>query len=197
MKNVKVYMIVTVIAVAAVMCAYQQGSLHADAAVAPAKIAVVNVTTVIKTCKKFKTWQDAKQKEIQQIESEFKAMQDELTALNENLKIRTPGSEDYNKLMKDFIEKKAALQSKDSAYKELWDNEKQQFTEKLYQELLSVTDEVAVKKGLDIVLANEDLNLTDPMRPDIMQTIVTKKLLYHNSKFDITDEVLAAMDAKN
>lgn len=197
MKNLKFYMIVAVIGVAAMMCAYQQGSLHADAAVAPAKIAVVNVTTVIKTCKKFKTWQEAKQKEIQQIEAEFKAMQEELGALNENLKIRTPGSEDHNKLAKEFIEKKAVLQSKDAAYKELWDNEKQQFTELLYQELLTVIDEVAVKKGLDIVMANEDLNLTDPMRPDIMQTIVTKKLLYHTSKYDITQDVLAAIDAKN
>jgi Skp family chaperone for outer membrane proteins len=195
MKHLKVYTIVILIGVAAIMCAYQQGSLHADAAAAPAKVAVVNVTTVIKNCQKFKTWQDEKQKEIQEIESELKAMQAELEALNENLKIRTPGTEDHQKLVKEFIEKKAILQSKDVAYKELWENQKEQWTEKLYQEILSVIDKVANKKGLDIVLANEDLNLKDPLRPDIMQTIVTKKLLYHSAKYDITAEVLAAVDA--
>lgn len=196
MKNLKFYTITVLIGIVALMAAYQQGSLHAEASVAPAKVAVVNVTKVIKTCQKFKNWQEDKQKEVQQIESDFKAMQEELSALNENLKIRTPGSEDYNKLAREFIEKKAVLQSKDTAYRELWDNQKEQWTELLYQELLSVIDEVATKKGLDIVLANEDLNLTDPLRPEIMQTIVTKKLLYHNSKYDITDEVLAAFDAK-
>lgn len=196
MKNLKIYTIVTLAAVAAVMCAYQQGSLQADAAVAPAKIAVVNVADVIRNCQKFKTWQDEKQKEIQQIETELKTMQTELEALNENLKIRTPGTEDHQKLVKEFFEKRAILQSKDAAYKELWNNQKEQWTETLYQEILGVIDQVASKKGLDIVLANEDLNLKDPMRPEIMQVIVTKKILYHASKFDITQEVLAAVDAK-
>lgn len=196
MKNLKFYMIAILIAVAALMAAYQQGTLHAEASIAPAKVAVVNVSKVITGSKKFKSWQDEKQKEVQQIEAEFKAMQEELAALSENLKIRTPGTEDYNKLVKEFIEKKAILQAKDASSKEVWDNQKEQWTEKLYQEVLSVIDEVATKKGLDVVLANEDLNLSDPMRPDIMQTIVTKKLLYHNSKYDITEEVLKALDAK-
>ena len=195
MKNSKFYTIVILAGVLVMLGAYQQGRLNADSAIAPAKIAVVNVTKVIKTCDKFKKWQDAKQKEVEQIEAEFKAMKDELAALNENLKIRTPGSEDHRKLAKDFVEKKAALQAKDSAYKEIWDNEKEMWTEQLYQQLLGVIDKVATQKGLDIVIANEEFNLKDPMRPEIMQTIVTKKLLYHNSKYDITDEVLAALDA--
>ncbi|MBL7215248.1 MAG: OmpH family outer membrane protein [Phycisphaerae bacterium] len=197
MKNLKFYMMATLIGIATIMTAYQQGSLHADAAAAPAKIAVVDVTKVIKNCQKFKTWQEEKQKEVQQIEAVFKTMQDELAALNENLKIRTPGSEDHRKLAKEFIEKKTTLQAKDAAYKEIWESEKEQWTEQLYQELLSVIDTVATKKGFDIIIANEELNLKDPMRPDIMQTIVTKKLLYHNSKYDITEEILAALDAKN
>jgi Skp family chaperone for outer membrane proteins len=197
MKKLKFYTLAALIAMAALLGAYQHGTLQAAAEAAPAKIAVVNVTHVIKNCKKFKTWQDEKQKEIQQIESELKTMKEELEALNENLKIRTPGSEDHKKLVKGFIEKRAILQSKDAAYKEVWENEKEQWTELLYQEILSVIDEVASKKGLDIVLANEDLNLKDPLRPDIMQTIVTKKILYHHSNYDITEQVLAALDAKN
>ena len=195
MKNSKFYTIVILAGVLVMLGAYQQGKLNADSAIAPAKIAVVNVTKVIKTCDKFKKWQDAKQKEVQEIEAEFKAMQEELAALNENLKIRTPGSEDHRKLAKQFVEKKTTLQAKDAAYKEVWENEKELWTEQLYQQLLGVIDKVAVQKGLDIVIANEELNLEDPMRPEIMQTIVTKKLLYHNSKYDITDEVLAALDA--
>ena len=197
MKNTKFYIIATLTVIMVVMGAYKQGGLKADAASAPAKIAVVDVTKVIKNCKKFKTWQEQKQKEVQQIETEFKAMQDELAALNENLKIRTPGSEDHRKLVKEFIEKKAALQSKDAAYKEVWENDKEVWTEALYQELLVVIGEVADKQGLDIVIANDELDLKDPMRPDIMQTIVTKKLLYHSSKYDITDAVLKALDKKS
>lgn len=197
MKNVKYYMAATLIAVAALMAAYQHGTLHAEAGAAPAKIAVVNVTKVITNCRKFKDWQAQKQKEIQQIESELSTMQNELKSLQEDLQILAPGSVDFQKREKEFIEKRAAYQAKDTVYKDLWDRQKEQWTEKLYQQLLTVIDEVAAKKGLDIVLANEDLNLTDPMRPDIMQTIVTKKILYRNSKHDITDQVLAALDARD
>lgn len=195
MKNTKFYTLAAIVGILGTIGAYQQGKLQADSAVAPAKIAVVDVTKVIKNCQKFKTWQENKQKEMQQIEAEFKVMKDELDALNENLKIRTPGSEDHRKLAKEFIEKKAVLQSKDAAYKEVWENEKELWTEQLYQKLLTVIDEVATKKGLDIVIANDELNLKDPMRPDIMQTIVTKKVVYHNSQYDMTEEILAAMDA--
>jgi len=195
MMNSKFYMIAILVGVLVMFGAYQQGRLTADSAVAPAKVAVVDITKVIKTCEKFKKWQDEKQKEIQKIEDEFKVMREELSALNENLKIRTPGSEDHRKLAKEFTEKKATLQAKDAAYKEIWENEKEQWTEQLYQQILSVIDKVATQKGLDIVIANEELNLADPMRPEIMQTIVTKKLLYHNSKYDITDEILVALNA--
>ena len=198
MKDMKVYTIIAVVVIAAVFGAYRQGGLNAaEETIAPAKIAVVNVTEVIKNSRRFKDWQQAKQQEAQQIEAELQAMREELTALNENLKIRTPGSEDHQKLVKEFIEKRAVLQGKETAYQELWENQKSQWTEKLYQELLGVIDEVATSRGLDLVLANEDLNLADPMRPDIMQIIVTKKLLYHNSKYDITDQVLAALDARD
>jgi len=196
-KNSTVYIFAAAVGLFIALGAYQQGKLHADAAVSPAKIAVVNVTHVMKTCRQFKTWQETKQKEGQKIETELQAMQAELEALNANLKILNPGSEDHRKLVKEFIEKKATFQSKETTYKEVWGNEKELWTEQLYQKLLTVIDKVAAQKGLDIVIANEELDLKDPLRPDIMQTIVTKKVVYHNSQFDMTEEVLAAMDAED
>ncbi len=194
MKKSTYYTVVIVVGVLMIMGVYQQGKLDAGSEVAPAKIAVVDVTKVIQECKKFKTWQEQKQKEAQQIEAEFAVMKSELDSLSANLKIHTPGSEDHRALLKKFIEKRAILQSKDSAYKELWNGEKDLWTEKLYEQLLLVVQDVAKKKGLDLIIANEELDLKDPMRPDIMQTIVTKKLLYRNEKYDITQEVLAALD---
>ena len=194
MNNSKYYTIAVLVGALTMTGIYQQGKLDAGADAAPAKIAVVNVAKVIQDCKEFKTWQEQKQKEAQQIEAEFAAMKSELDSLTANLKIHTPGTDDYRSLMKKFIEKRAILQSKDTAYKEMWNGEKEQWTESLYEKLLGVVEDVAEKKGLDIVMSNEDLDLKDPMRPDILQTIVTKKLLYHNSQYDITAEVLAAFD---
>jgi len=199
MKHAKFYTVITLIGIIGLMLAYQQGTLQAEAEaqIQPAKIAICNVTKVITNSQKFKNWQTEKQEEIQQISTELQAMQNELEALNKNLQILKPGSVDYQNRVKEFIEKRSQYQAKDTAYQDLWDRQKEDWTASLYQQILAVINEVAVKHGLDLVLATEDLDLADPMRPDIMQTIVTKKILYHPSKLDITNEVLAALDATN
>ena len=194
MKNTKL-VIIAVIGIIVLAGAYQQGTLNADSAVAPAKIGIVNVAKVLEGSQKHKQWQERMQAERVEMEDEFKEMQKELSALNESMKLREPGSEDYRKLAKEFIEKKAIMESKDKSYQEIVTDEMQRWTESLYKKLLVVVDEVAKKKGLDVVISNEDLDVPAPSLRDFMLTIKTKKILYHNSKYDITTEVLAALDA--
>jgi Skp family chaperone for outer membrane proteins len=95
MRNSKQVWIVIVIALV-VLGAYQHGKLDAVSAVAPAKIGVVNVTNVLENCKKHKQWQEKMQQEQSEMKAQFSKMEDELRALEANLKLRTPGSEDLS-----------------------------------------------------------------------------------------------------
>lgn len=195
MKNFKSIVFFAVIGMMVMLGAYQHGRLEAESAVAPAKIGVVNVTKVLETSQKHKAWQEKMQAERTQMQAEFKAMEKELAALTESINLREPGSEDRRKLTKEFIEKKAVLESKDASYQEIVTEEMHQWTESLYKKLLVVIEDVAEKKGLDIVISNEDLSVRAPSLRDFMLTIKTKKVLYHRSQYDMTDEVLAALDA--
>lgn len=193
MKNSKQVWIVLVIALM-VLGAYQHGRLNADSAVAPAKIGVVNVTKALENCQKHKQWQEKMQTEQSEMKAKFEAMRNELEALQANLRLRTPGSEDYLELLEQLTEKSAMMEAQDKFYQDKVTAKMQQWTEGLYQELLKVAGEIAKDKGLDMIIADEMLDLPAPSLRDFMLTIRTKKLLYHNTNYDLTDEVLAALD---
>lgn len=174
--------------------AYQHGKLIADVAVKPAKIGIVNVTKVLENCQKHKNWQEKMQAEQAEVRKQFDQLKQELDAVQANLKLRTPGSEDFLKLQQEMIEKTAMMEAKDKFYQDKVTSEMQRWTESLYQKLLQIAEEVAKSKGLDMIIADEILDLPAPTLRDFMLTIKTKKLLYHNSDYDLTEDVLAAMD---
>mgnify|MGYP001567482646 CR=1 FL=1 len=104
------------------------------------------------------------------------------------------GSKDYVDTMKEFLDKKALLESRDKFYQEKVNMEMLQWTEGLYMQMLSVAAKVAQKKGIDIILAQEQLDTPSPSLRDFMLNIRTKKVLYSSVQMDITDEVLVALD---
>ena len=152
------------------------------------------MTTVLENSQKHKQWQEKMQAEQAETRKQFEKMREELEALQANLKLRTPGSEEYLKLRQEMNEKGALLEARDESYRERVEQQMRNWTESLYQELLKVTEQVAKDKGLDMIVADELLDLPAPSLRDFMLTIKTNKLLYHNSNFDLTDEVLTALD---
>lgn len=196
MKHLRGIIPVIIIAVVIFMGAYQQGKVDAAASASTAKIAVVNVTKVLETCQKNKDWQTKMQAERTQMEGKFNTMKAELQEIQKNMSTRSPGSADYNNFQNSFLEKQAMIEAQDSYYQNKVTLEMQSWTEKLYQDLLGVIKEVAEKKGLDMVIADEILDVPAPSLRDFLLTVKTKKLLYYGEQFDITEEVREALDKK-
>ena len=158
MKNSKQMWIVLVVALV-VLGAYQHGKLDADSAVAPAKIGIVNVTKVLENCQKHKNWQEKMQEGQTEMKAQFQKMKEELDAVQANLKLHDPGSEDHLKLLQEMAEKTALMDAKDKFYQDKVTAQMQRWTEGLYQELLKVVSDVAKNKGIDVVIADELLDL--------------------------------------
>lgn len=188
-----IVMAVVAIAAAGIL---RQSVLQAEASMGPAKVAVVDVTRVLETSKKHQAWKDRMEKEQEQMKSEFTQLRTELDALEQNIKLRNRGSEDYIKLTSQYVEKKAILEAKNAFYEEKVTSQMQNWTEELYKTLMVVVERVAQQKGVDLVLAKEQLDLPSPSLRDFMLTIKTKKVLYNDTKLDITAEVLAALDSE-
>ncbi len=190
----RIFAVLVVVAIVG-MGVYRQVQAEATTA-ATAKVAVVDVTKVLETCKKHQAGKVKMEKEQTQTKAEFDTMKNELEALSQNIKLRKRGSEDYINLASQFEEKKAIMGAKNAFYEEKVTSQMQMWTEDLYKSLLIVVDKVAQQKGIDLVLAKEQLDLPAPSLRDFMLTIKTQKVLYNNPKMDITDEVLAALDSE-
>jgi len=187
--------VAAVVAAVAGMGVYRQ--VQADATTAAAvKVAVIDVTKVLESCKKHQAWKAKMEKDQAKTKTEFDTMKSELDALGQNVKLRTRGSEDYINLAGQFQEKKAIMEAKNAFYEERVTSQMQMWTEELYKSLLIVIDKVAQQKGVDLVLAKEQLDLPAPSLRDFMLTIKTQKVMYNNPKMDITNEVLAALDSE-
>jgi len=175
---------------------FRQGALQADALAAP-KVAVVDVTRVLENSKKHQAWKDKMEKEQEQMKEEFSAMRSELESLDQQLRLLRRGSEDYLRYSRQFAEKKAILEARNAFYEDKVTQEMQSWTEDLYRTLLLIIDRTAQQKGIDLVLAKEQLDLPAPSLRDFMLTIKTKKVLYNSPQLDITAEVLASLDNEN
>lgn len=193
MKTRTLLMMALVAAIAVI--AVQQGAVQAEAT-GLAKVAVVDVTRVLETSKKHQAWKEKMEKEQEGTKAEFAKMKSELESLQQNIKLRKVGSEDYINLSSQFVEKKAVMEAKNAFYEEKVTSQMQNWTEELYKTLMIVVDRVAQQKGIDLVLAKEQLDLPAPSLRDFMLTIKTKKVLYNDVKLDITSEVLAALDSE-
>jgi Skp family chaperone for outer membrane proteins len=194
MKINKMLLIGFVIAIIAISFGYRQGIAASEKQIAPSKVAIVDVTKVLQNSKKHKQWQDKMNKDEDAMKNEFEKAKIDLKTLQDGMNTLKVGSPDYITAMKEYLDKKSLLEAKDKFYQEKVNMEMQQWTESLYTKMLDITAKIAQKKGLDIVLAQEQLDLPSPSLRDFMLSIRTKKVLYCSTQLDITDEVLVALD---
>jgi len=177
---------------------YQQGRVEAaKAGIAPAKVGVVSIDAILKGSKKHEAWKKVMDAEEQKIRAEFDKFKSELDLLQADMKTRTKGGDDYQRLNREYAEKEALLKAKDSYYQQEMTQKVQDWTEKLYQDIQKKVADTAKKNGLDMVIGREDPDFPAVSMRDLLLTIRTNKVLYYAESLDITAEVLAALDAGN
>ena len=107
------------------------------------------------------------------------------------------GSADYLSGMKDVFDKQASLQAKQEYFKRQMDMREKTVVEQLFKDVIKATGEVAKDKGLDIVLEKSDPDLPAANTNELTLTISTHKVLYSAGCDDITDAVMAKVDANS
>jgi Skp family chaperone for outer membrane proteins len=97
--------------------------------------------------------------------------------------------------VKEVLEKQARLQAQQEFYKRQMELSEQIAIEGLYKDVIEATAEVAKEKSLDLVLERSELDLPAGSSNELTLTISTNKVLYNAGCEDITDAVLAKVDA--
>jgi Skp family chaperone for outer membrane proteins len=159
------------------------------------KIALVSVRAVFQNCKKNTDYKAKMTAEQDKIIAELDKVNKEIDAIQADMKTRKAGSDEYLKLMKTVSEKKGYLESQKQYYQEEFKVKDQAWTEKMYMGILDVVGRVAKEKGYDLVLDKDEIELPAASATELMLIIRTHKVLYYSENLDITNEVLAAVDA--
>ncbi len=193
MDSRKIIAIIALTTIVSLFIGYDHGLAESKPQIAPAKVAVVNIDSIFVRSKKHAQWKLKMEEKDNAVRAEMQKSAAEIDLLRKDMDTRKVGSEDYLKLAREGAQKKAMLEANDKYYEQEINLKIQQWTEKIYKEIISAIEKVATERNLDVVLASEELN--DISSREFMSFIRTSKVLYHNKQLDITADVLAVLDA--
>ncbi len=160
------------------------------------KVAVLSVRKVFQECKRSANYrkeavadQDRVLAELDELSKEIDAERAELTALRED-------SSDYMARAKALFEKQANYQARQEFYKQQMEFKDQLWTKELYQDILRAVGEVAKDKGFDLVFREDEIDFSETNINELGLAMRSHKLLYSDGCPDISDEVIARLDAE-
>lgn len=159
------------------------------------KIGVLDVRRIFQDCKRNAKYRKSAILEQEKILNELEKLSKEIEAERLGLRALKSDSVDYMATVKELLTKQAKLQAQQEFYKQQLEMKDQRWTEGLYQDIIKATGKVAGKRGLDLVLENEKPEFPAATPSDLMMSIRTNKVLYAGGCIDITDEVMAVVDA--
>jgi Skp family chaperone for outer membrane proteins len=161
------------------------------------KIGVVSVRKVFQDCKRNAKYKQEMLAERDKLEAELENLSKQIDASKSSLKMLKPGSSDYLSGMKEVLEKQASLQAKQEYFKRQMDMREQVVIEQLFKDVLKATAGVAKEKGFDLVFEKSEPDLPASNSNELTLTISTYKVLYSAGCEDITDAVMAKVDANS
>ncbi len=161
------------------------------------KIGVVSVRKIFQDCKRNTKYRQEMTAERDKLEAELDSLSKDIDASKSKLKMLKQGSADYLSGMKDVLDKQASLQAKQEYFKRQMDMREQTVVEQLFKDVIKATGEIAKEKGIDLVLEKSEPDLPAANTNELTLTISTHKVLYSSGCEDITDAVMAKVDANS
>ena len=160
------------------------------------KYGVVSIRTIFEISKKNVKYRDEATVQQDKIIADLEKLSKETDADEAGLKTLVVGSSDYMALSKGIFEKQAKLEALKEFHKQSMTMQDKEWTEKIYQDILRITGEVAKQRGLIMVFAKEEVEFPSPSANELMLAIRTNKLLYSGGCVDITSDVMTQFDAE-
>jgi len=160
------------------------------------KIGVISVERVLRDCKATAKFREQITADNKKMTAEEEKLSLEIKALSTGLQsgALVVGSSDHLAQYKQMLQKQAELEAlrefnpRQSALKQ------QQWTQELYRKILQITKEVGAEKDLMLVLEKSEPEF--PVQNELGMIIGTHKVLYSGGCVDITNDVLAKLDAE-
>lgn len=164
------------------------------------KIGMVNMREVFTQYKKAKLFEDQLEKEkkaeeasIQELEKQMKSGMDQIDEIRKT----NPDSE----LLKEKRENLVTMEALRRYRADSWNDRVKDIINKntaaIYNDIRAVIDVYAQNNGYDLVMKIEDGKLEMDTDESSNQRIARRAVLYANSNFDVTNQIIAELERKN
>ncbi len=160
------------------------------------KVAVISVRKIFLECKRGVSYGEETNAERNRIFAELGKLSKEIEAEQAGLKTLKENSSDYMARAKELFEKQASYQARQEFYKQQIELKDKLWTKELYQDILRIAGEIAKEKGLDLVFREDEIDFSEANTSELGLAMRVQKLLYSGGCLDITDEVIARLDAE-
>ncbi len=130
------------------------------------------------------------------VTAELNQLSKEIEADKAGLKTLKAGSNDHLAKIKGILEKESKYDAQQNYHQQEKAFKYQQYIEQLYTDILRQTNEVAKEKGLAMVVEKDEVEFPALSVDGAMLAIRTHKLLYSAGCLDITEDVMAGLDAQ-
>lgn len=168
----------------------------AAAAATPSRVGLIDMAYVFKNYEKFKTLRDDLKNEIQASDQKAKSMATQIKTVQDQLKTFSEGSPEYAAKEKEL----AGLASDFEAFRKVAQREFLRKEADIYKTVyLEVSDAVELyaqhyKYAMILRFNREDIN--DAKNPEAVLQSMNRQVVYHYSKYDITDAVLKYLNQR-
>jgi Skp family chaperone for outer membrane proteins len=157
-------------------------------------IGIVDVRRALRDCSATAKYRERTDAENTKMDDEEEDLKRKIQALALGLRALKPNSSDYMEQYKEYLQKQSELKLMQEYNPRLKATKHQQWTEKLYQEILRITKELAAEKRLALVLESDEPQFPIQQYEELAMTLNTHKVLYSNGCVDLTHEVITELD---
>lgn len=135
----------------------------------------------------------------EQLEADGQRRRDEIELLGQDLELYSPASKQYQDVQQQLAEKGFQLQAYlDFAGRKI-DAAKSRTLRRIYDGIKEAIREIAREHGYDVVFVDDSVVTlpTDTGEAETMRQISARRMLYTNAEIDITQDVIARMNAES
>ena len=158
------------------------------------KIGIVSIAKIFNNSNRSATLKREINVEQNKIREELEKLSEQLKAEEAMLMALKQDSSDYLSQREKCINIRSSLEAKQTINQEQTILKQYRWRKKFYEDILRITSELAERKGLDVVLEKDEIDISTLGVNELNQTMITHKVLYSGGCTDITNEVIALLD---
>jgi Skp family chaperone for outer membrane proteins len=167
---------------------------------APARVGIVNPAAIFTSMQETKDLKVKLEQDQKNLQAELQSRQQKVKDLQAARDLLKPDSPQYQQADQDLLKGAIEFDTWSKIQQaQLQGNQKQQM-KLLFDKIVAATSEVAQAKGYDIIIADQRPDLPENLAPmsveQLRAAINQRNVLYMNPKMDISNDVVAALDAK-